>query len=210
MVGVEGFEPPTHCSQSNCATRLRYTPTSSEPLNCRNFTALQQTGITLRATHDTFAKTKKAPASALSIHTPENGAPGEIRTPDPLVRSQILYPTELRAPAFLVSLHRMRPDLQGLRIIRLRQNIVNQKAAFFVAIQVNRGRLPALSGSRKKKCRGGDTPAVSSKRRSSSTPAVSLEIMRPAMRSPEYFGVAKAPAFPGDHVPSLTLATPIP
>ena len=25
------------------------------------------------------------------------GAPGEIRTPDPLVRSQILYPTELRA-----------------------------------------------------------------------------------------------------------------
>jgi hypothetical protein len=24
-------------------------------------------------------------------------APGEIRTPDPLVRSQILYPTELRA-----------------------------------------------------------------------------------------------------------------
>ncbi len=25
------------------------------------------------------------------------GAPGAIRTPDPLVRSQILYPTELRA-----------------------------------------------------------------------------------------------------------------
>ena len=25
------------------------------------------------------------------------GAPGEIRTPDPLVRSQVLYPTELRA-----------------------------------------------------------------------------------------------------------------
>ena len=27
----------------------------------------------------------------------ENGAPGEIRTPDPLVRSQVLYPAELRA-----------------------------------------------------------------------------------------------------------------
>jgi hypothetical protein len=27
----------------------------------------------------------------------KNGAPGEIRTPDPLVRSQMLYPTELRA-----------------------------------------------------------------------------------------------------------------
>ncbi len=26
------------------------------------------------------------------------GAPGAIRTPDPLVRSQVLYPTELRAP----------------------------------------------------------------------------------------------------------------
>lgn len=26
MVGMEGFEPPTHCSQSSCATRLRYIP----------------------------------------------------------------------------------------------------------------------------------------------------------------------------------------
>ena len=26
-----------------------------------------------------------------------SGAPGEIRTPDPLVRSQMLYPAELRA-----------------------------------------------------------------------------------------------------------------
>jgi hypothetical protein len=26
-----------------------------------------------------------------------DGAPGEIRTPDPLVRSQMLYPAELRA-----------------------------------------------------------------------------------------------------------------
>ncbi len=25
-VGVRGFEPPTPCSQSRCATRLRYTP----------------------------------------------------------------------------------------------------------------------------------------------------------------------------------------
>ncbi len=28
MVGVEGFEPPTSCSQSRRATRLRYTPKS--------------------------------------------------------------------------------------------------------------------------------------------------------------------------------------
>jgi hypothetical protein len=31
------------------------------------------------------------------IDTWNIGAPGEIRTPDPLVRSQVLYPTELRA-----------------------------------------------------------------------------------------------------------------
>ena len=31
MVGAEGFEPPTLCSQSRCATRLRYAPT---PVNC--------------------------------------------------------------------------------------------------------------------------------------------------------------------------------
>jgi hypothetical protein len=29
LVGAEGFEPTTLCSQSRCATRLRYAPTSS-------------------------------------------------------------------------------------------------------------------------------------------------------------------------------------
>jgi hypothetical protein len=29
MVGAEGFEPPALCSQSRCATRLRYAPTLS-------------------------------------------------------------------------------------------------------------------------------------------------------------------------------------
>ena len=28
VVGAEGFEPPTLCSQSRCATRLRYAPIS--------------------------------------------------------------------------------------------------------------------------------------------------------------------------------------
>src|SRR5277367_1860055 len=32
----------------------------------------------------------------------KNGAPGEIRTPDPLVRSQMLYPAELRARAAIL------------------------------------------------------------------------------------------------------------
>src|SRR3984893_10896673 len=30
VVGSEGFEPPTLCSQSRCATRLRHAPTSRE------------------------------------------------------------------------------------------------------------------------------------------------------------------------------------
>ena len=33
-----------------------------------------------------------------------NGAPGEIRTPDPLVRSQVLYPAELRARNYLIKI----------------------------------------------------------------------------------------------------------
>src|SRR5579885_2222968 len=29
MVGARGFEPPTHCYQSSCATRLRHAPTEA-------------------------------------------------------------------------------------------------------------------------------------------------------------------------------------
>ena len=35
LVGVEGFEPPTYCSQSNRATRLRYTPLNGLPAVAR-------------------------------------------------------------------------------------------------------------------------------------------------------------------------------
>src|SRR5690606_34110738 len=34
MVGAEGFEPPTPCSQSRCATRLRYAPTRKLAFEC--------------------------------------------------------------------------------------------------------------------------------------------------------------------------------
>ncbi len=43
------------------------------------------------------AMTRKRPG-LLNLSLCSNGAPGAIRTPDPLVRSQVLYPTELRAP----------------------------------------------------------------------------------------------------------------
>ena len=32
MVGATGFEPATPCSQSRCATKLRYAPTEKEKL----------------------------------------------------------------------------------------------------------------------------------------------------------------------------------
>jgi hypothetical protein len=32
LVGAEGFEPPALCSQSRCATRLRYAPTGTANL----------------------------------------------------------------------------------------------------------------------------------------------------------------------------------
>gem|GEM_PF-3252959 len=41
------------------------------------------------------------------------GAPGAIRTPDPLVRSQVLYPSELRArcTVFKISTKKLKPLL---------------------------------------------------------------------------------------------------
>src|ERR1700733_5343012 len=59
--------------------------------------ALQLLGAPKRVTWfslQTFVDRKHAnPASDIA----KGGAPGEIRTPDPLVRSQMLYPAELRA-----------------------------------------------------------------------------------------------------------------
>lgn len=34
MVGARGFEPPTPCSRSRCATRLRYAPLMQDALDC--------------------------------------------------------------------------------------------------------------------------------------------------------------------------------
>ena len=40
---------------------------------------------------------EQTPAEPAEAKKEGSGAPGEIRTPDPLVRSQMLYPAELRA-----------------------------------------------------------------------------------------------------------------
>ena len=108
MVGVEGFEPPTSCSQSRRATRLRYTPSLSlfpqarsrrkgrRWYEARSFASIRSRrggpAIPLAPTSDRLKQ--KGCRSTLRV---ANGAPGEIRTPDHQVRSLVLYPTELRA-----------------------------------------------------------------------------------------------------------------
>ena len=42
-------------------------------------------------------KAKKGPPVTVSPQIPFTGAPGGIRTPGPLLRRQLLYPTELQA-----------------------------------------------------------------------------------------------------------------
>ena len=42
VVGKGGFEPPTPCSQSRCATRLRHTPNSFESYHLRDTACLFQ------------------------------------------------------------------------------------------------------------------------------------------------------------------------
>ena len=67
-----GLEPATTHLEGGCSIQLSYGR------------------MLLGLTHNRFAVIHM---QALILY----GAPGEIRTPDPLVRSQILYPTELRA-----------------------------------------------------------------------------------------------------------------
>ncbi len=75
-----------------------------------------------------------------------NGAPGEIRTPDRLVRSQVLYPTELRARGTqstycLILLHFQRRMLETCRVVRPER--FELPTAWFVArysIQLSYGR----------------------------------------------------------------------
>ena len=74
------------------------------------------------------------------------GAPGEIRTPDRLVRSQVLYPTELRARGtqstyFSILLHFQRRMLKVCRVVRPER--FELPTAWFVArysIQLSYGR----------------------------------------------------------------------
>src|SRR5580704_2587 len=57
-----------------------------------------------RADRHQMDSVRKNQKTADSQVIEKNGAPGEIRTPDPLVRSQMLYPAELRARGEILTL----------------------------------------------------------------------------------------------------------
>ena len=101
VVGVEGFEPPTPCSQSRCATRLRYTPRKCCVQTRALIAATVAHGTDQRRERQSraFAVERLACTAERAPKHPfqTSGAPGEIRTPDHQVRSLVLYPTELRA-----------------------------------------------------------------------------------------------------------------
>jgi hypothetical protein len=82
MVRPEGVEPPTYWFVASCSIQLSYGRTLRWKQPSKN------TGI--RHLEQTSAESKVT-------DTEWSGAPGRTRTSDPLVRSQMLYPAELRA-----------------------------------------------------------------------------------------------------------------
>ena len=83
MVGVEGFEPPTSCSQSSRATRLRYTPpTEPETASFGDFRDASTTkgralsGRARVVSTQTSGTGSAAPVSAATIPRRESGGIG--------------------------------------------------------------------------------------------------------------------------------------
>ncbi len=76
MVGASGFEPPTSWSRTRRANRAAPRPAGNTQSNsCYN----------------------TLPSSTVKEFPTDSNAPGETRTPNLLIRSQMLYPIELRA-----------------------------------------------------------------------------------------------------------------
>src|SRR5260370_18034639 len=82
LVYPEGVETPTSWFVASCSIQLRYGRT------LRWMQPSKNTGI---------RRPEQTPAESPEENRERSGAPGRIRTSDPLVRSQMLYPTELRA-----------------------------------------------------------------------------------------------------------------
>ena len=80
LVGATGFEPATSCSRSRRATELRYAPK-----------------VGTWAGRDAFGMPISYRRNVLPSYRLSCYAPRRTRTPSLLIRSQTLYPTELRA-----------------------------------------------------------------------------------------------------------------
>ena len=78
MVGVTGFEPATSSSRTKRATKLRYTPISESETEL----------VSILTRHLKSPRPGGTPVGT--------GTPVGIRTPNLLIRSQALYPVELR------------------------------------------------------------------------------------------------------------------
>ncbi len=87
MVGKTGFEPATSWSQTTCTTKLCYFPKKQYDY----IIGLNKVQAFFNILCDTLKKFTLFPFFIIS------GALEGIRTPDLLVRSQTLYPAELRA-----------------------------------------------------------------------------------------------------------------
>jgi hypothetical protein len=82
MVRPEGVEPPTYWFVASCSIQLSYGRT------LQGMQLVKDNGI---------YRLEQTTTQVTAVDLERDGAPGEIRTPDPLVRSQMLYPAELRA-----------------------------------------------------------------------------------------------------------------
>jgi hypothetical protein len=98
MVRPEGVEPPTYWFVASCSIQLSYGRTlrGMQPSKNTGILTLEQTDTEMgwQAQTDNMQPWLYSRSLPLIL---VNGAPGEIRTPDRLVRSQMLYPAELRA-----------------------------------------------------------------------------------------------------------------
>jgi len=80
MVGAEGFEPPTLCSQSRCATRLRYAPTVKKNARVQRASGsygLEPKSANFKAAVGTMRSARIRTLCSLTylIHSPTPGTP---------------------------------------------------------------------------------------------------------------------------------------
>src|SRR5262249_51857988 len=85
VVGVRGFEPPTSCSQSKRATRLRYTPKTANyatPANAPANRDVSTIGIgATRAVDRAYTWFATSATMALRLHLPKKEQPWQPLEP---------------------------------------------------------------------------------------------------------------------------------